>query len=83
MKGEFKEIDEPKKIVFTSEAIVNDKPILKNLVTVIFNEQDGKTTMNVHIVVTHAEPEAAGPLSGMEVGWNQQLDKLGEFLKRD
>lgn len=82
MTGEFKEIDELKKIVFTSDAIMNDKPILKNLVTVIFSEQDGKTTMNVHIVVTHAEPEAEMALSGMEMGWNQQLDKLGEFLKK-
>ena len=81
MTGEFKEIDKPKKIVFTSEAIMNDKPIITNLVTVTFTEQDSKTVMNVHVVVTHAEPEAAMALQGMEMGWNQQLDKLREFLK--
>jgi uncharacterized protein YndB with AHSA1/START domain len=82
MTGEFKEIDTPKKIVFTSSAIMNDKPILENLVTVTFDEIDGKTKMIVHIVVTKATPEAEMPLQGMEMGWNQQLDKLGEFLKR-
>jgi len=83
MTGEFKEFEEPKKIVFTSNAIMNDKPVLENLVTVIFEEQDGKTKMTAHIVVTKATPEAEGPLSGMEMGWNQTLDKLGEYLKRD
>src|SRR5579862_9504059 len=34
MTGEFKEVDEEKRLVFTSNAIMNDKPILENLVTV-------------------------------------------------
>ncbi len=82
MTGEFQEIEEPKKIVFTSKAIMDDKPILENLVTVTFEEQDGKTKMTAHIVVTKATPEAEMPLKGMEMGWNQTLDKLGEFLKK-
>src|SRR5215469_1148725 len=68
MIGEFKEIDELKKIVFTSEALINNKPILENLVRVTFDEVDGKTKMNVHIVVTKATPEAEMPLKGMEMG---------------
>lgn len=82
MKGEFNEVEEPKKLVFTSGAIVDDKEVLRTLTTVTFEEEDGKTNMKVHIVVTHATPEAAGPLSGMEMGWNQQLDKLSEFLSK-
>ena len=82
MKGEFREVDEPHKLVFTSSAIMNDKEILTNLVTVTFDEVDGKTKMIAHIVVTHAEPEAEMPLRGMEMGWNQQLDKLAEFLQK-
>jgi uncharacterized protein YndB with AHSA1/START domain len=81
MTGTFTQIDEPKRLVFTTTALRDDKPMLKNLVTVTFEEQNGKTTMTVHIVVTKVTPEAAGPLQGMEMGWNQQLDKLGEFLR--
>lgn len=76
MTGKFEELDEPTKLVFTANAIVNEKPILEHRTTVTLDEVDGKTTMTVHIVVTMVTPEAAGPLQGMEMGWNQQLDKL-------
>lgn len=81
MTGEFKEVEAPEKLVFTGNAIVAGKEILQHLTTVTLTEQDGKTHMTVHIVVTKATPEAAGPLKGMEMGWNQQLEKLGEFLQ--
>ncbi len=82
MTGEFKEVEEPEKLVFIGNAIVNGKEVLQNLCTVMFDESNGKTKMTVHIEVTKTTPEAAGPLQGMEMGWNQQLDKLGEFLKK-
>lgn len=81
MTGFFNEVKEPEKIVFTGNAIVNGKPVLQTLTTVELDEVDGKTKMTVHIVVTMTTPEAAGPLSGMEMGWNQQLDKLTEEFK--
>ena len=82
MTGTFEELDEPNKIVFTSNAIVNDKPVMETRTTVILEEENNTTKMTVHILVTKTTPEAAGPLQGMEMGWNQQLDKLGEFLKQ-
>ena len=37
--------------------------------------------MTVNIKVTKAiMPEAQGPLAGMEMGWNQQLDKLVKLV---
>jgi len=81
MTGEFEQLQEPEKIVFTASAIMDDKEVLKHRTTVTLEEQDGKTKMTVHIVVIKTTPEAAGPLQGMEMGWNQQLDKLGESLK--
>ena len=80
MTGTVEEVQEPEKLVFTANAIVNDKPVLEHRTTVTLEEQDGKTHMTVHIVVIMKTPEAAGPLQGMEMGWNQQLDKLGEHL---
>jgi uncharacterized protein YndB with AHSA1/START domain len=81
MSGEFKEVEAPKKLVFTSSALSGDKEILKNLNTVTFEEKDGKTTMHINVVVTMATSEAKFALEGMDMGWNQQTDKLAEFVE--
>jgi uncharacterized protein YndB with AHSA1/START domain len=84
MTGIVKEIDRPQKLVYTSNAIVNGKEVLENLNTVTFEEVEGKTKMTLHIIVTKTTPEAAGPLSGMEMGYTQSIDKLSQFiLKRE
>lgn len=84
MTGEFKEIVSPSKLVFIGNAIVDGKEILENLTTVTLEENDGKTKITVHVQVTKAVmPEAEGPLMGMEMGWNQQLDKLVDFIKEE
>lgn len=80
MTGKFVELQKPEKLVFTASAIMHDKPVLEHRTTVTLEEVDGKTHMTVHVVVTMTTPEAAGPLQGMEMGWNQQLDKLGKSL---
>jgi len=82
MNGEFKEVEEPSKLVFTANALIAGKEVLQHLTTVTLTEEGDKTKMTVHIVVTKTTPEAAGPLSGMEMGWNQQLDKLREFVQK-
>src|SRR6185312_11665543 len=65
MTGTFEEVQEPEKLVFTGNVIMNDKPVLENRTTVILEETtDGKTKMTVHIVVTKTTPEAEGPLQG-------------------
>lgn len=81
MTGVFQEITPPVKIVYTSSALVDDRPIMDCLNTVTFEESQGKTKMTLSILVTRATPEAEGPLSGMEIGWNQSLDKLNKFLE--
>ena len=92
MTGTMQEVVEPTKLVFTGNAIMNDKPVLETLTTVRFEEVDvppsqnatarqSKTKITVHIKVTKTTPEAAGPLQGMEMGWNQQLDKMVEQVK--
>lgn len=80
MDGVFEEIVEPERLVFTSRAIIDDKPILESRVTVSFEESDGRTTITLQVVVTKATPEAEGPLAGMEQGWSQSLDKLAAAL---
>jgi len=80
MTGQFKEVIPQQKLVYTSNAIMDGKPIIENICTVTFEEQNGKTKMTLQVVITKITPEAEGPLSGMEQGWNQSLDKLTESL---
>lgn len=91
MTGEFKEIEKPSKLVFTGNAIMDGKEILQHLTTVTFEEAEGnpsmssghRTKMTVHIEVTNVVmPDAKMPLQGMEMGWNQQLDKLVTFIQK-
>ena len=76
MTGEFQEVVAPEKLVYSSNAIMDGKVVLETLTTVTFAEDNGKTTMTVHIVVTMVTEEGKFALQGMEMGWNQQLDKL-------
>ena len=84
MKGAFNEVVEPERLVFTSSAIEDDagNPQLEDLITVTFEDEDGKTRLTVHAVVTKATPAAMGALAGMEEGWSQSLDRLAEFLAK-
>jgi uncharacterized protein YndB with AHSA1/START domain len=46
----------------------------------MFAELGGKTKLTLKAVVVKSAPEVAGALAGMEAGWNQSLDRLGELL---
>ncbi len=82
MKGTFREVVPQSRLMFTSDAIDDVKDILvQTEVTVDFEELEGKTRMKLHILVTKAGPKAAMALQGMETGWNQQVEKLGEELR--
>jgi uncharacterized protein YndB with AHSA1/START domain len=81
MTGTFKEVEPMKKLVFTSNALRDGKAILTNLNTVTFSEKEGKTTMNLYVVVMMATPEAQFALKGMDMGWSQSIDKLAKFLR--
>jgi len=82
MDGKFVELDSPKKIVFTSNAVNGEKETHEYTTTVTFDEKNGKTTMTVHVVVTKLQPGMDYVVSGMEQGWSSQFDKLGKFLEK-
>jgi uncharacterized protein YndB with AHSA1/START domain len=85
MKGVFNEIDTPKRLIFTTSAIENEKgdPQLETLNTVTFVGLGDKTRLTVHAEVMKATPTAEGALEGMEEGWNQSLDRLGGLLAKE
>jgi uncharacterized protein YndB with AHSA1/START domain len=81
MKGVFREINEPERLVFTNRAIGSQgEPLLEGLTTVSFTEQEGKTTMTLETSAVALLPEARAMLNGMNDGWNQSLERLTMVL---
>ena len=83
MRGEFREITAPERLVFTNIAVDGaDKPIIEGLTTVTFAERGGKTTMTLHTRGRAVVDYAAGYLQGMEAGWTGSIDKLQTLLAK-
>lgn len=82
MLGTFHEVDEPERLVYTGRAIPNEDGTaqLEVLTVVTFSETDGKTTVTMEATVVRATETASFALAGMEQGWVETLDKLGEYL---
>ena len=83
MTGVFREVTAPTRLVFTSAAVDRDgKPLLEGLTTVTFAEQGGRTKLTVESRAVGLVAYAARMLEGMDAGWTQSIDRLGEQLAR-
>lgn len=85
MNGTFKEVIPRKRLSYVSGALDDmdrgSDTFIEHEVTVDFEDVGGKTRLNLHIVVIKASgPKAPDALQGMTMGWNQQIDKLGELV---
>jgi uncharacterized protein YndB with AHSA1/START domain len=81
MKGEFREIVAPERLVFTNIAVdAAGNPIIEGLTTVTFAEHGGKTTMTLHTRGRAVVDYAVAYLQGMEMGWTGSIDKLETLL---
>jgi uncharacterized protein YndB with AHSA1/START domain len=77
----FEEIDEPERLVFVSSALDGKgNSMFDVLNTVTFAEQQGKTTLTLQARVIKATAQAPQYLQGMQAGWTQSLDRLGNHL---
>jgi uncharacterized protein YndB with AHSA1/START domain len=84
MKGEFREIVPPQRLVFTNIAVdAQGNHIIEGLTTVTFTEAGGKTTMTLHTRGRAMVDYAAAYLAGMEAGWTGSIDKLQAWLAGD
>lgn len=75
--GENREIVEPERLVYTfqwdeSTGLGSHETV----VTVTFEEHDGKTTMNFHQAFFMTDKDRDGHVRG----WNSSFDKLGDYL---
>jgi uncharacterized protein YndB with AHSA1/START domain len=81
MKGVFREVKPPERLVFSNIAIDKDgNHLLEGETTVILEEQSGKTKLTLKTYAKGLVPTAPQMLAGMEAGWSQSLDKLGELV---
>jgi uncharacterized protein YndB with AHSA1/START domain len=81
MRGVFREIVEPERLVFTS--VAEDKegnPLLEGVTIVTFAEHGGKTKLTLQASAVALAPVAPKMLAGMETGWTQSLERLAELV---
>ncbi len=80
-QGIYREIIPPDRLVFTNTAVDKDgKVIIDGFTTVTFADQGGKTKLTLETRGTAKVDYAANYLQGMEAGWTQSLERLGETL---
>lgn len=83
MKGVFREVTPPGRLVFSNIAVDKDgNHLLEGETTVTLVEQGGRTTMTLTSHAIGLVPIAPQMLAGMEAGWSQSLDKMGEVMKK-
>lgn len=83
MTGTYQEISAPERLVFLSSALDEEgKPLFEVLNTITLTEQSGKTLLTLEARVVKSTAKAVSHLAGMEMGWTQTIDRLGEFLAR-
>jgi len=82
MTGVFREIDPPARLVFDNVAIDReDKVLLEGLTMVTFAEHGtGGTKLTVESRAVARVDYAWRMLEGMETGWTQSIDRLGEHV---
>ena len=81
MGGEFREVVEPERLVFTSGALDEKGSLLfEFLHTVTFVERKGKTMLTVQSRVIKTTVEANKYIGGFEAGMAQSLDRLVEYI---
>ena len=83
MKGVFREVVPPERLVFSNIAVDNDgNHLLEGETTAILEAQGVKTKLTLRTYAKGLVPMAPQMLAGMEAGWSQSLDKLEELVAR-
>lgn len=80
MGGTFREIVPPERLVFSATAFGGE---LETLTTAIFEDAGGRTKLTVTAVVVKSSEMTADAISGMEQGWTESLERLGELFPGD
>jgi uncharacterized protein YndB with AHSA1/START domain len=79
MGGTFHEIVPPKRLVYT-ELFDEDWTGGETLVTAVFEEKDGRTTVTTNVRYSSEEARDGALKTGMLRGWGQAYDRLDDHL---
>jgi uncharacterized protein YndB with AHSA1/START domain len=83
MTGTFQEIVAPERLVFTAYAEDHDgNALLESHTTVTFQEQGGRTKLTVQVRAVGLVDIGWQYLEGMDAGWTQSLERLGDLLAK-
>jgi uncharacterized protein YndB with AHSA1/START domain len=83
MLAEFTVVEPNAKLAYTAQAWtegMKDDTLIDQTTEIAFSEADGKTTVEVKAAILKTGPKAGMAVQGMEMGFTQQLAKLGGFL---
>jgi uncharacterized protein YndB with AHSA1/START domain len=80
--GVFIEIQKPEKIVFTSRAFLDENDVagIEGINTIILEEENGKTKLTLHAVLTKLDDDKNFAADGMEQGWSESFEKLNSVV---
>lgn len=83
MKGVFREVTPPERLVFSNIAVdTAGNHLLEGETVVTLSEKGGATTMHLTSHAVGRAPIAVQMLAGMEAGWTQSIDKFGELVAK-
>jgi len=81
MQAVYREIVPPERLSFTNVALDKDgNRLLEGITSITFEELGGKTKLTMYTRMTGLVPYSDRMLEGMEPGWSQTLERLGEAL---
>lgn len=80
--GEFHEVEEPERLVFTGRGFEGEDGSYQLEVrnTVMFEDDGNRTHLELEAEVVSATPVVKDALGGMEIGWSQSFEKLQGYL---
>jgi uncharacterized protein YndB with AHSA1/START domain len=82
MRGIFREVVVPERLVFSNVPVdSDDRALMLGVTTVTFETVRGGTKLTMRTVAIGVHPMAARMLEGMEAGWAQTLDRLKETVE--
>jgi len=81
VKGTYREVDPPRRLVAESTAVgPAGEPLLEAVTTIDLGDLDGKTEIRLRSKAVGFVPEAEAMLGGMELGWVQSIRCLDDYL---
>ena len=84
MKGEFREVVRPERLVFTNFPVdAHGEAMADGLTTVTFENVGGKTRLTLHTRAAALVPLANRMLEGMDAGWTQSIDRLEALVSKE